>query len=167
LAWQQEFIPRDEVRTDLSVTVVPESKALVNSTKAWTRSLAVQAQVTQTERVCPVCGPGEQSRRNTAVGETTTHRNAMNESGFIWWHIRPKIGVRTLELERGDRRSCVLSEKEQTAGNIPGNALRSDFVLAPHWHALALKPTGRFEQNIRYDVCVVCSGLSDDEVHEV
>src|SRR4029077_16985586 len=74
---QEELIPRNEIRTNLSVAVVAEPKTLVNSTQPWTRSLAIQTQIATTKSLRALCRPTQQCGRDAAAGQTTADCNTM------------------------------------------------------------------------------------------
>ena len=48
----------------------------------------------------------------------------MNEGTFAFRHIRPKLRVRKLKLDRADRLGIVLAKKEQALSYVRGNARR-------------------------------------------
>ena len=71
----------------------------------------------------------------------------MNEGAFAFRHIRPKLRVRKLKLDRADRLGIVLAKKEQALSYVRGNARRKQLVSAPHGSATLLEPRRSLKQN--------------------
>ena len=149
------------VTTNLAVAVMPKSKALINRPKAWARSFAIQPEISTAQDSRSVNRPMEKLRGQLTPGVSPTHSQSMNERRLASRSVGPETRVLKLKLDCSDDLTRTVSHKKKTVGNIAGNLLHRQFVLAPHWHAALFQPLRGLDENARHLTHILKQRLPD------
>jgi len=131
----------------IGCVLVPETKTLVDGTKARTRSLAIQPQKVPAETPGTPNGPAEQSIRNLTTGKLAAYRKAVDKRRLVRRNVGPGKWVAKLKLDRADCFARVIRQKKVTGGNIGRYARGQQLVATPQRHATLFQPARRLKQH--------------------